>query len=58
VKLVECQEEGRKVYFSFDKETKELIHKLGYIPKDCYCSLENVFIPEHAKKNKEIVKGV
>lgn len=45
-----------KVYFSFDKKTKELIHKLGYIPKDCYCSTKNVFIPEHVKKNREIVE--
>lgn len=43
-------------YFSFDKPTKKLIKKLGYIPEGCYCSTENVFIPEHAERNKEIVK--
>jgi len=46
----------KKVYFSFDKETKKLIKKLGYIPTDCYCTtVSGVFIPEHAEKNKQIV---
>lgn len=45
----------KDVYFSFDAETKELVHKLGYIPKGCYCSPENAFIPEHAEKNRGIV---
>lgn len=45
-----------EVYFSFDEETKRLVKKLGYIPKDCYCTTgQNVFIPEHAEKNGDIV---
>jgi hypothetical protein len=43
------------MYFSFDSETMELVNKLGYIPKGCYCCVENAFIPEHAEKNKKIV---
>lgn len=45
----------KQVYFSFDKETKKLVEKLGYIPEGCYCSPANVFIPEHAEKNKQII---
>lgn len=46
-----------KVYFSFDEETKRLIEKLGYVPKDCYCTTEpDIFIPEHGQKNSDIVK--
>lgn len=44
------------MFFSFDKETKEVVAVLGYIPKGCYCSEGNMFIPEHAEKNREIVK--
>jgi hypothetical protein len=46
----------KEAYFSFDKDTKKLIKKLGYIPEGCYCTTEpGVFIPEHAKKNRQIV---
>lgn len=46
-----------ETYFSFDKETKELVSKLGYVPAGCYCTTTpGVFIPEHAEKNREIVK--
>lgn len=45
------------VNFSFDTETKELVAKLGYIPIGCYCTpVLDVFIREHAEKNREIVK--
>lgn len=45
----------KDVYFSFDKETRKLIKKLGYIPEGCYCSEENILIPEHVEKNRQIV---
>jgi len=45
-----------KVYFSFDEETRKLVEQLGYVPKEAYCTTEPVFIPEHAEKNREIVK--
>lgn len=45
-----------KVYFSFDKGTKKLVEKLGYIPKSCYCSTKDISIPEHIKKNRKIVE--
>ena len=46
-----------KVNFSFDEETKKLVEKLGYIPKNCYCTTADVFIPEHYEKNRKIVKA-
>ena len=46
-----------EAYFSFDKETKELVTKLGYVPAGCYCTTTpGVFIAEHAEKNREMVK--
>ena len=45
-----------KANFSFDAETKKLVEKLGYIPEDCYCTTDDVFIPEHAERNRKIVK--
>jgi hypothetical protein len=46
---------SEEVYFSFDKDTKKLVTKLGYIPEGCYCSTEDTFIQEHADKNRRIV---
>jgi hypothetical protein len=46
----------QECYFSFDEETTKLVKKLGYIPEGCYCTpVPDVFIAEHAEKNKDIV---
>lgn len=54
-KIKKLKEE--EVYFSFDKETAKIVKEIGYIPKDCWCTTKDAFIPEHAIKNRKIVEN-
>ena len=45
-----------EVLVSLDKESKDAVCKLGYIPEGVYCTEpENGYIPEHAEKNRVII---
>lgn len=45
-----------EVLVSLDKETRDVVCKLGYIPAGVYCTEpKNGYIPEHAEKNRAII---
>jgi hypothetical protein len=45
-----------EVLFSFDKETMNIVKKLGYAPPGCYVTEPKYgFQKEHAEKNRQIV---
>lgn len=53
-KPADCRE--TEVLFSFDKQTMNIVNKLGFAPPGCYVTdPKNGFIKEHAEKNRRIV---